>query len=295
MKISVIIPVYNAFYFLDECICSTLIQEDVGEVLLINDRSNDGSLEKCLYWAKKDKRIIVINNDGKKGAGAARNIGLKNANFELISFLDADDYYIGDRFKYDIKTIILNNKIECLVSSVLIKNNKNDIVVGPTKCLKTLNINDFIKEDHFYITAILFWKHTLKKVGLFDEDLELCEDDDFIIKMLIKCNVVTTENLEPKIVYRRHNSNTTNNLTKSVYYKRKAFRKFLHKCLLEKQGIQSFYLIFIRYIEYDFLWLTKGNLHPKKIYKILLLPLLIYRLIFKNDMPYDKNRKIHKT
>jgi len=101
MKVSVIIPVYNAAPFLDKSIQSALDQRQTGEVILIDDRSTDRSWEKCEAWVKKDKRVKLFKNEGIKGAGAARNVGLRNATCEYIAFLDADDYYLEERFHQD--------------------------------------------------------------------------------------------------------------------------------------------------------------------------------------------------
>ena len=92
-KVSVIIPVYNAEKYLNECISSIANQtmEDI-EILAINDGSTDNSLILLDKLSEKYKGKLKIFNKENGGAGAARNIGLENASGEFIKFVDADDY-----------------------------------------------------------------------------------------------------------------------------------------------------------------------------------------------------------
>ena len=89
--VSVIVPVYNAEYYLEECINSLLNQtyHDL-EIILIDDGSSDRSASICEKFAKIDKRVIVIHNKNR-GPGATRNLGIKYANGEYIGFVDSDD------------------------------------------------------------------------------------------------------------------------------------------------------------------------------------------------------------
>lgn len=90
-NISVIIPIYNTSEYLKDCLDSALWQSLKNiEIICINDGSTDNSLEIINEYARKDSRIIVINQENKGGA-AARNSGLKVASGEFIAFVDSDD------------------------------------------------------------------------------------------------------------------------------------------------------------------------------------------------------------
>lgn len=91
-KISVIVPVYNASAYLENCLLSILGQSfrDI-EVIAINDGSTDSSALILDHWAKADHRLLVINT-AKMGVSAARNMGLANATGAYIGFVDADDW-----------------------------------------------------------------------------------------------------------------------------------------------------------------------------------------------------------
>jgi len=94
IKVSVIIPVYNASRYIDECLDSVLGQnlQDL-EVICIDDCSIDDSLVKIEAMQKRDGRIRIFQNERNMGAGPSRNKGLEEANGDFIAFMDPDDLY----------------------------------------------------------------------------------------------------------------------------------------------------------------------------------------------------------
>lgn len=96
-KLSIVIPVYNAGTYIDQCLGSLLKQHFKDwELILVNDGSTDNSLEICNNYAQKDKRIVVIDKKNE-GVSTARNIGMDNAKGRYVAFVDADDY-MGEDF-----------------------------------------------------------------------------------------------------------------------------------------------------------------------------------------------------
>lgn len=91
-ELSIIVPVYNKRKYIERCIQSLQKQSfsDI-EVILVDDGSSDGSKEICKKYAEKDKRIRVICQD-HKGPIQARYEGIKLADTEYVTFVDADDW-----------------------------------------------------------------------------------------------------------------------------------------------------------------------------------------------------------
>ena len=99
IKISVIIPVYNVEKYLRRCLDSVINQtfRDM-EIICVNDGSTDSSAEILEEYKSRDKRIILLNQENM-GQGNARNVGLKIAKGEYISFIDSDDWIDSDFFE----------------------------------------------------------------------------------------------------------------------------------------------------------------------------------------------------
>lgn len=90
MRLSVIIPVYNAEKTLDAAVSSALCVTEEMELILVDDGSKDGSFPLMEAWAQKDARVRIFQQPNG-GCGAARNRGLQEARGEYIAFVDADD------------------------------------------------------------------------------------------------------------------------------------------------------------------------------------------------------------
>ena len=98
--ISIIIPVYNAQEYLDQCIRSVLQQDYRSfELILVDDGSTDRSAAIIDDWAGKDDRIRTFHKENG-GQSSARNLGLDRAEGDFISFIDADDYVTPDYLSY---------------------------------------------------------------------------------------------------------------------------------------------------------------------------------------------------
>lgn len=96
-KVSVIIPVYNVEPYLRECLDS-VIHQTLGdiEIICIDDKSTDGSLEILREYATRDSRIAVIQAEVNGGLSAARNRGMDAATGTYLYFVDSDDYIVPD-------------------------------------------------------------------------------------------------------------------------------------------------------------------------------------------------------
>lgn len=91
MKLSVILPVYNAQRSVRRCMRSVLGQSERDlELIVVDDGSTDRSAEICKEEAAKDPRVVLVSQDNQ-GLSAARNAGLGRARGEWITFVDSDD------------------------------------------------------------------------------------------------------------------------------------------------------------------------------------------------------------
>ena len=90
--VTVIVPAYNAEYTINKCINSIQTQTYTNlEILIVDDGSNDNTLNILRLLQKTDTRIQVIHQENG-GPSRARNVGLDMAKGEFILFVDADDW-----------------------------------------------------------------------------------------------------------------------------------------------------------------------------------------------------------
>lgn len=96
IKISVVVPIYNAEKKLKECIESLIIQSlNEMEIILVNDGSTDKSEEICKTYSERIHNIKYYFQKNQ-GVSSARNLGIEHAAGQYIMFCDSDDYYEQD-------------------------------------------------------------------------------------------------------------------------------------------------------------------------------------------------------
>lgn len=97
MKVSIIVPVFNAEKYLRECI-ESVIAQTLGdyELILVNDGSTDNSAAICDEYSSLDSRIQVFHKSND-GPASAKNFGMERAQGEYIIFLNADDFGSGGK------------------------------------------------------------------------------------------------------------------------------------------------------------------------------------------------------
>jgi glycosyltransferase involved in cell wall biosynthesis len=282
VNVSVIIAVFNAEKYLDKSIQSALDQKETGEVILIDDRSTDGSLDICKKWDHRDPRIKIFFNEGVKGCGASRNIGLKNASCDFVTFLDADDYFYPDRFQ-GISSIFSNNPaVDGVASCIIMEKSNEKILIGPSTTNKRLTYVDHIKDQNFSLVGLTFRRSVLDDLGCFNEAFLLSQDQEFIYRLLRDYNVVGSGSTTPIVHYRIHPNNSTANTQNVNYYGRKVWKDIFWKSMKDRQSKKVLFETLKKYIENDYNLLI-GVQWPvvKKCLKVVFMPIFISRLIWR--------------
>ena len=108
--ISIIVPVYKAEKYLEECVNSILSQKFMNfELVLIDDCSPDKCPSICEKFAQKDDRVKVTHLEKNGGVVNARDVGLKTTSGVYIAWVDSDDWIGSNRLETIAKEIELNH------------------------------------------------------------------------------------------------------------------------------------------------------------------------------------------
>lgn len=236
MKISVIIPVYNAEKYVSKAVESALQFEEVQEVILVEDRSPDNALEICRQLSGKYERVHLYQHPdkGNHGAGASRNLGIEKAKSEFIAFLDADDYFLPNRFDAE-REIFKDLKIEGVFNAI---GTEYLTEKGKEECLSNINDDYLLTVNYhaegkevfrgllgltpekfgsfFTLDALTVRKSSVESENLrFNEVLRLHQDSDFIIKLAYHCHLKSGIIDQPVAMRGMHDDNR---ITKIVKY-----------------------------------------------------------------------------
>ena len=188
VKVSVIIPVYNAEKTLVRCLDSVLNQDyDNFELLLIDDGSKDSSLAICNNYAQRDNKVRVFSKSNG-GVSSARNIGIDNAKGEWITFIDSDDFIEADYFK-ELDSVTQD------IAFHSFKKISNDVYVQQLDVLfsfSELSLKEIIQQYNGNPLLRAPWGKFFKRSFIdnirFPEDMKVGEDTYFVFRYLSKCN-----------------------------------------------------------------------------------------------------------
>lgn len=189
-KISVIMPVYNCEEYLKESINSVLQQTlQEWELLCIDDGSTDKSLEILKEYKEKDKRIQIFTQQNQ-GAGSARNLGLRNAKGEFVSFLDADDFFLDkDALECMYDTCKTKGIKACGASLRALRNGKigqDNVhfkeVEQAAHGQKILNYEDF-QFDYGY-TCFIFERQVINEHAIWFPPYRRFQDPPFLVRAM---------------------------------------------------------------------------------------------------------------
>ena len=186
MKISVVIPTHNRYELLKRALTSVFAQTyPPSEVIVIDDGSTDDTRQ-----IQQDFPNVKYFYQNNGGVSRARNLGLKNATYQWVAFLDSDDEWRHDKLQEQVAFHTNNPK---LFMSYTDENwIRNGVEVKMPKKFKKHG-GEIFKEclSHCIIapSATLLHKSLLEKVGLFDESLEVCEDYDLWLRVAIEFEI----------------------------------------------------------------------------------------------------------
>ena len=207
MKISTIIPIYNAEHTLPRCIDGFIAQTFKDfELILVNDGSTDRSLSICRQYAAQHPFIHVVDQPNG-GVSAARNAGMDVAQGTYLSFTDADD---------EVSPHFLETFVEACAHHDFVM--QSIMQTDGSSPIETVTLNDEVYEGADRMAELLLHIHALDiPISIwsslfshriitdhqlrFDPRIAVCEDVDFILRYLLHCRSAHTT---PKANYLYH-------------------------------------------------------------------------------------------
>lgn len=192
LRVSFIIPIYNAKKYLECCVGSVLNQTyKQFELILVDDGSIDGSSEICDNYAGKDSRIKVVHKSNG-GVSSARNAGIDLAIGDYVLFIDADDYVSPTMCK---NLVSYTDELTDIIISGFIKDfgkKQETIKVSDNICCSVDNLKQNF--DLYYRLPLLnspcakLYKRSLLKDIRFNSNVSMGEDFLFNLECYKRSN-----------------------------------------------------------------------------------------------------------
>ncbi|WP_282147579.1 glycosyltransferase family 2 protein [Algibacter lectus] len=257
LEVSIILPVFNAESYVAKAIESALQQLEVKEVIVVNDGSTDNSLAIIKGLQNTDQRVKIFHhkNNQNKGRSASRNLGIQKATSNYIAFLDADDYYLENRFTKDQLKFEQDHTVEGVYNAIGAHFYK-ERSAAEKQTLELTTLSKAIEPEqlfrillsgslgYFSIDGLTVKQSVFGTIGLFNKRLKVTEDTDLIWKMALKCKLVAGVIDHPVAMRGVHDNNVFDN-----------------EALYEEYNIKLFESIAF--------WSTKNNIEIDEIERVI--------------------------
>ena len=242
--ISVIVPVYNASLYLDQCITSILNQSysDI-ELILVDDCSKDESLSICRKFVLQDARVKVYSNSQNMGQVQTYMKGISHADGEFISFVDSDDWIAPDMLR-KLHTALVDHEADIaacgcwhVYKDCKIVEPSNIQMIG-NRIFSHQDILESAKQVHVpnnsidTIVKLYRWNkifrrnillHNLKYV---QPDIRVFEDNNLVIPCILDAKKIAYIN-EPLYYYRRTGESTMSLFNDNIFNSNLRFLRHL--------------------------------------------------------------------
>lgn len=207
--VSIVVPAYNSERTIGSTIQSILNQTFTNlEVIVVDDGSKDNTIE----IAKRFGDRVRCFSQGNKGAAAARNRGLFEAQGHYVAFLDSDDLWLPNKLEIQVAVLEKNPNIDAVQCSVYLVNDQLQ-VVGKNFCNSSQDsLLDFLLFRNLpgIASTLLIRREKMLELKGFGEDLVILEDWDFVCRLARKdCLKSLSDFL---VLYRQHPENRSRNV-----------------------------------------------------------------------------------
>lgn len=215
--VSVVVPTHNMGHFLDSALQSVLCQSYRDfEIIVVDDGSTDNTSEVLVPYSLN--AIIRCLRQEKRGPSAARNTGIKAARGRYIAFLDADDIWLPSKLDRQMAAVRQHPEASVVYCRFQYMDVHGKLLACSTGwVLKRAQAT--LYEELMYRnvisgsdSAVLVSAPDLMDVGLFDESLSSCEDQDLWRRLALKHQFCLLED-EVLVYIRQHPGSIQANLT----------------------------------------------------------------------------------
>lgn len=175
MLISIIIPTYNHALYLKEALDSIKKQTyTLWEVIIINNYSNDNTIE--IINSFNEPRFQIINYKNNGNVAASRNLGVKLAGGDFIAFLDSDDKWCVNKLEKSVE--VLKKGFPMICHRVLFRDSLSREFTS--KCAGNISYSSLLlKGNSIIASSVVVLKSLLEDVGGFTEEYNKITAEDY--------------------------------------------------------------------------------------------------------------------
>jgi teichuronic acid biosynthesis glycosyltransferase TuaG len=211
--VSIITPAYNAEAYLPETIASVLAQSLTNfELLIVDDKSTDGTLGLARAFACRDARIKVIASPENQGQPTARNFAMRQARGQFFALLDSDDVWQPSYLQEQMSVFEQIGDAAVVTANAINRGGPLDgrPLWPVTSGLRRLTLRDILSAEDSVCIMSMFRRQVFETIGGFDSRWRASEDYHFWVRAA-HAGFVVIRNARPLAFYRRRPDSESSN------------------------------------------------------------------------------------
>lgn len=228
MTVTVILPVFNRVTSVAPAVRSVLDQRDVAalDLLIVDDGSTDGTSEVVQAITEAHTNVRLVRHENR-GIARARNTGLVNLlpETEIVTFLDSDDLMVPGRLATDLPILAARPDVDYTYGRMIMTDEFDPAFHGPAETARKAEITSI------HLSAGLFRRRLIDRIGPFDEEMILAEDTDYLLR-IFESGADFAQTDTPCLYYLRH----PDNITRDQAAARRYFAVALRKSMLRRRA-----------------------------------------------------------
>lgn len=234
--VSVVMPCFNGSAFIAEAIQSVVKQTYVNwELIIVDDCSSDDSVDKIKTLIRNDKRIILLQNEFRKGVSDTRNAAITYAKGAFIAFLDCDDLWHQRKLEQQLQ-FLQEHQLD-IAFSAYNQISANNALIKKIEAPEFVSYKSMLKKSEIGMLTLIYRVERLGKLYF-----ENCGHEDYLYKLqLLKLTRAVKGDTTVLASYRIHSSSLSRNKIKAAMWRWKIYRKH------EKLGLLSSTYFFLWY------------------------------------------------
>ncbi|MBU4535300.1 MAG: glycosyltransferase [Euryarchaeota archaeon] len=225
-KVSIIVPVYKARIYLEECLESLLNQTYPHCEVVVIYVKGDKKAGKIIAKFQGYPSLLPVKIKKNEGISSTRNLGIKISSGDYVAFCDDDDFFYPEKIEKQIK-VLEEPGVGLTYCDFQVVNTKSELLTEAS--VPEWDFDKWLKDTYIGLSTIMVEKEILEKAGLFNEELFASEDFELLLRL---STLTTFKKTNGFLASRRiHSSNHSRKTFKILLGRYKIYKKYGYSAL----------------------------------------------------------------
>ncbi len=210
-RVSAVIPVYNRFEFLTECLDSIFGQTRVPDEVLVVDDCSTNSVHDYLAPTPFFSRIKILRTDRNRRVSGARNWGWRHAQGNLIAFIDSDDIWEPYKIERQLAQLASNPRASGVYGGMTAFFPDGSTQPWAHDRPPQVTVANALTDCNISVQTLLIKRQALDVIGGFDENFGILDDQDIAVRLALQGERILFFPEPPLTRLRRNSQNYSGN------------------------------------------------------------------------------------